>query len=337
MAFGRFARIALLGAVLCAAPARAEIAEFYGIWTNAMPDASGISRIVIAPGEGGRASIHLFGRCEPVACDWGTQQARTYADNPGSSEVHSLAAEFDTGGAHRRIVLHIGVGHALRFEEQTDFTDGSARSNYATVGGLAYAGDWDSATRVAAVTAPGAAPAPPQVTTGGSATDSSFVGLGPAVASGYTPAAGEDCRPFNPDQVRVGVVDGQWRLGDFTTRLVSFGPRQAEARAAMAILGYYHLDEQCFVGRTTMVYWKRAGQIPSPGMKGDDCTALDPVAAKVIEADGNWRVVSGGTTLLEYNDKTDAQRALSVIQTYRLNRQCFFSRAESGAQYWLAR
>jgi hypothetical protein len=333
MIFGRFAQMALLGAVLYAAPAGAEVADFYGIWANATADASGIARIVVAPEDGGRASIHLFGRCQPVECDWGTQQARTYSDAPGSSEVHSLAAEFDAGGAHRRIVLYVGIGHVLRFEEQADFTDGSARSNYAAIGGLAYAGDWSSAARLAATPPPTSGTAPQTVGSGGP----SFLGFGPAAASGYVPAPGEDCRPFNPDQVRVGVVDGQWRLGDFSTRLVNFGPRQAEARSAMAILAFYHFDEQCFVGHTTMIYWKRAGQLPTLGMKGDDCAALDPGSVAVVQADGVWRVASHGATLLEYDDKADAERAVSVIRTYRLTRQCFLSRDVPGAQYWLAK
>lgn len=355
MDFGRFARFAAVGLLLSTVPAAAQIAEFYGAWSNQQADASGIVRIVVTPGDGQRMSIHLFGRCQPRDCDWGVQPARGYTDDPGSQDIHSIAADFDAGGMRKRIVLRIAVGHALRFEVQTDFADGSPRSNYATSGVFAYAGDWNTAARVASVMPPpvasatantppsamaseAAAPVPVEIPEGTAASSSgpSFLGIGPAVASGYIPAAGEDCRPFNPDQVRVGYVDGQWRLGDFANRLLTFGPQQQAARVAMSILAYYHFDEQCFVDRATMIYWKRAGQVPKPSMRGEDCTALDPAHVQV-ESDGDtWRVVSGGATLLEYDGQADAQRAASVIQTYKLNRQCFFARDASKAQYWLA-
>ncbi len=48
-------------------------------------------------------------------------------------------------------------------------------------------------------------------------------------------------------------------------------------------------------------------------------------------------MVNGGATLLDYgDDQASAERAVSVIQTYRLNRQCFFARPASQAQYWLS-
>lgn len=340
---------AILAAALSAGPAGADTADFLGTWRNSPADASGIARIVVSPLEGAKATIHLYGRCQPVECDWGTQPARAYADDPDSKDVRSLAADFDAGGVHRRVVLHMAVGHALRFEVQTDFPDGSGRNNYASGGAVAYAGDWRGeplgptgpTTPVGPAgdaPPPVAVAAPPLAPSGGWFGSSSFVGLGPAVPAGYVPAAGEDCRPFDPAQIRVGYVEEQWRLGDFSHRLLSFGPHQGAARLALAMMAYYHFDEQCVVGHANaaMVYWKRAGQVPKPDMPGQDCVALDPANAKAVENDGAWRVVSGGATLLEYDDKDDAARALSVIQTYRLNRQCFFARPDSRAQYWLS-
>ena len=338
-----------LAVVLSTTPAKAEVAEFYGVWSNGTADASGIARIVVSPGNGARATIHLFGRCRPADCDWGEKDARTYADDPGSKEIRSLVADFDTAGAHRRIVLRSAIGHALRFEVQTDFYDG--RQAFATTGVVAYAGDWNTAPRAAsAPTLVATAPANPSVaetlvpeptpqqapSSGGWFSGPSLIGTGPSIASGYVPAAGEDCRPFNPDQVRAGYVEDQWRVGDFANRLLTFGPHQSAARLSLAILGYYHFDEECFVGHDTsaMLYWKRAGQVPNAGMHGEDCVAFTGV--KVVPGGDGWRVTAGDAVLLEYDEKSDAERAASVIATYRLNRQCFFSAAESRAQYWLS-
>ena len=351
MGFGQFSGAFALALILAAVPASAEIADFYGVWSNAESDASGIARVVVTPGTGTEVNIHLFGRCRPADCDWGTERARAYADDPASSEVRSLAADFDAGGVHRRIVLHIAVGHALRFEVQTDFANRSAGNNFATGGAVAYAGDWSSGPRVAAappsptaapaVGAPAempAAPAPQPAPSSSWFGGTSFIGVGPAVPAGYVPAAGEDCRPFDPAQIRVGYVEEQWQLGDFSHRLLRFASHQSAARLALTMLAYYHFDEQCFVGHdsTSMIYWKRAGQVPKPDMPGQDCVAFDPAIAKAEQSGDGWRVAAGGNTLLQYDDKDDAGRALSVIQTYRLNRQCFFARPNSKAQYWLS-
>ncbi len=355
MRFGRFGGAIVLASWLGAGPAGAAVADFYGVWSNADSDVSGIARIVVTPGTGAEVNIHLFGRCRPADCDWGTQRARAYADDPASKDVRSLAADFEAGGVHRRIVLHIAVGHALRFEVQTDFADASAGNNFAAGGAVAYEADWNSGPRVAAAlpqpvpASPPAAGAPavaaaaptpaPQPTSSSSGWfgSNSFIGVGPAVPAGYVAAAGEDCRPFDPGQIRVGYVEDQWQLGDFSHRLLRFESHQSAARLALAMLAYYHFDEQCFVGHdsTAMTYWKRAGQVPKPDMPGQDCVAFDPAGAKADANGDGWRVVAGGT-LLEYDGKDEAARALSVIQTYRLNRQCFFARPDSKAQYWLS-
>lgn len=352
MALVRLAWLGALGLLLSAGPAAAEIADFYGIWSNNSPDASGIAKIIVTPGDGNRAEIHLFGRCQPTDCDWGVQRARVYSDNPSSFVVRSIAADFSGSGMYKRVVLRAAVGHILQFAVQTDFAQGSGRADYATNGIVAYAGDWNVAPRVAAAPPPAtvatvAAPtptvplpapvAPPENVASNSGP--SFFGVGTALASGYVPAAGEDCRPFDPKQVRTGLVDGHWRVGDFASKLLDFGPHQAAARTATAILDYYHFDEQCFVahGSGAMLYWKRAGQVPNATLRGEDCTAVDPATVTATDNGDGWRVVSGGATLLEYDERGDAERAVSVIRTYKLSRQCFFARSDSKAQYWLAR
>jgi hypothetical protein len=355
MRFRIFARASALGALIAslavlAQPAFADASDFFGIWVNGSADNSGIVRVIVQPGDGAKITIHLFGRCGDKECDWGTQPAQAYASDPAANDVRSIAADFNTGYGHKRLTITTAVGHALRFDVQTDFSDGSARSNYATSGNVAYAGDWSSAPQVAAAPPPAAAPesgapapvasaAPPSPPSSGWFGGSSFVGLGPAVPQGYVPAAGEDCRPFDPAQVRVGVVNGDWQLASFSRHLLSFGSHQLAARVAAIVLGFYHFDEQCVVTDTKaiMVYWKRAGQLPRADMPGQDCVALNPANAKAERDDDDWHVAADGTTLLDFGDDKDgAERAVSVIHTYKLNRQCFFARPDSRAQYWLS-
>jgi hypothetical protein len=348
-----FARAGLLAAILgFGGRASAATADFLGIWSNTDADNSGIARLVIAPVQGGGANIQLFGRCPKQECDWGSQAARLYADDPGSPDIRIIAADFAGGGARRRVVLHLAVGGALRFDVQTDFTGGG--NNFATSGNVVRTGDWRAAAQVAMAAPPPAnappaasgmpAAAPPVPPSGGWFGDigkgSSVVGVGAALPPGYVPSKWEECIPFDLDQARVANVDGAWRVVDFAHRLLNFGSSQDAARGALAALAFYHFDEQCFVTKDSvqMLYWKRAGRVPANDMPGNDCDVLDPTTVKAIENDGAWKVVAGGRALFDFDeDKDAAARAVSVIRTYKLNRQCFFVRGHQKAQYWLSR
>lgn len=354
---GRLRRAFMTAAVLAtalatSAPALADISDFFGIWRNADTDASGIARIVVSPIEGRRVVVHLFGRCGAAECDWGTQAARLYASDPAANDIRSIAADFDTPLGHKRITLTQAVGHALRIDVQTDVAANSGQHDFSTSTNVAYAGDWEGAAHLASAAPPPAsatpsaeappvvasAPPPPAPRNEGWFGGSSWFGVGAAHPPGYVAAPGEDCRPYNPEQVRITYTDNEWQLGDFAHRLLRFGTHQTAARLAAMILGFYHFDEQCVITRSSvvMMYWKRAGQVPKPDMPGSDCVALDPAVARVEGSDDEWRVTAGGGTLLTFDDKEDADSAVSVIRTYRLSRQCFFARPDSKAQYWLS-
>jgi hypothetical protein len=341
--------LAVLGA---GGPAGAATADFLGLWTDSDADASGIAQFVIAPGSGaGQLDVQLLGKCQPKACDWGSHPTRLYADDPASRDIRTVSAEFDAGGMHKHVVLHLAVGGALRFEVLTDFGADASRSSFFASGNVQRTGDWRAAVQVAAAAPPPVAPAsggatvlpPPPPPSGngwfGDLGTSSAVGVGPALPPGYVPSKWEECTPFNLDQVRAATVDGNWRVGDFSHRLLSFGSSHDAALRALQVLNFYHFDEQCVVtrGATQMMYWKRAGAVPKDDMPGDDCDAIDPAAVKAVESEGSWSVTVGGRTLLAFDDDKDAAaRAVSVIRTYKLNHQCFFARGNPKAQFWLA-
>jgi len=363
MRFKAFAAALLL--VLAASPAQAETSDFLGVWAAATPDQSGIARLVVVPGTGNRLDIHVYGRCEPRECDWGSHPARLYSAGPDSKEIVAVGAEFDTGSAHKRLLLRPAIGHVLRIEMQTDYPEASGRQDFATSASLAFTGDWNEAPRTAEPTPapPATMPAPPTVAAPPPMVaaaepapvesppppskpsddswfgSSSFIGIGPRQPAGYASAAGEDCTPFSPTQVRASNTDGSWRLGDFSHRLANFGPSQERALRALAVLNVYHFDEECFVTREApaMRYWKRAGLIPKESVAGEVCIGLDPSAVKTEKNAEGWSVVSGMGALLDFGDDRDAaERAASIIKTYKLNRQCFAGPPGTGLQYWLS-
>ncbi|MEJ0043563.1 MAG: hypothetical protein WDM81_15690 [Rhizomicrobium sp.] len=85
MRFRAFALVLLLG--WAAQPASAAGSDFLGVWTAATPDASGLARIVIAPGSGDRLDH---------PCLWPLPAARLRLGRP------SGAALFHRGRTARR-------------------------------------------------------------------------------------------------------------------------------------------------------------------------------------------------------------------------------------------
>lgn len=70
-------------------------------------------------------------------------------------------------------------------------------------------------------------------------------------------APGEDCTNNNPATTAVANVGGAWKVVDGSHWMLDFGPDQAAANQAVAVIKHYHLNRQCFVGRPNppMSYW----------------------------------------------------------------------------------
>lgn len=90
-------------------------------------------------------------------------------------------------------------------------------------------------------------------------------------------------------------------------------------------------------GAPAMLYWKRAGLVPKESVRGEVCIGLDPAAVKAARNESGWSVMSGMAALLDFgDDRAAAERAASIVRTYKLNRQCFAGPPKSGLQYWLS-
>ena len=345
---GMFAAI-LLAAGLTAGVASADVSGFLGNWVNSDSgassflggwtgsdrDASGIARIEVTPAGATHVRIHLFGRCETGVCDWGTQVAHNHSTDPGSDDVRSISADFNTGFAQKRITLRPGPGGGLRFDVATEFTDNSGRHDYETSGSLALAA---TANPPPAATASGngepvaAAPGAPAV--GAPAVGAAASSEPLAQSGGLT----EDCAVINPEDLFVAPSDRGYKVSDYNHTILDFGANKLAAVKAERVLRYYHIDEQCFVVRPhpKMYYWRVTGQVPRAAMPGEDCTAVNPAKVRAAQTGNTWKVLNGDNALLDYgDDRAAAEQAVSVIRTYRLSRQCFVARPDATMQYWL--
>ena len=321
---------------VCLCPALADVTGFVGNWISppAQPggflsslvgsqsDISAVARIVVTPAGASHVRIQVFGRCESGPCDWGTQLARNHSGDPKSDDVRSVSAEFNTAQADEKLTLRPGPGGSLRFDLVTDFTDGSGRHDYETSGLLAAAQVEVPMAGAAATPAPSAAAA---------------VSAPPSQTSDLHAAPAEDCAAINGADVYVAPSERGWKLNDYNHTILNFGANKVAALKAQMVLDFYHIDEQCFVARPhpKMIYWRSAGQFPHGPMANEDCIALHPAAVRAEQKDGDWKVVDGSTVLLDYGEEqTGAQLAVSVIQTYRLTRQCFIARPDTTMSYW---
>jgi hypothetical protein len=328
--FSRYAVALATAAVAIAGftpAALADIGDFIGSWNNADPSTAGITHVVVQPVGGGNAvRVHVFGRCHPSDCDWGTVMGHAYTDSVSSPEARSVVATFNSGFSTDQVILRRGPGHTLRMDLYVAFTDASGRNDYMTTGQLDPAPGW------------GGGPWPPLPPIPG--------GPGWSGGSGGSGGGGigaEDCIGFNPATADVVFVNGSWKYVDGSHWILDFGSNHAAANQARHVINHYHLDEQCFVVRpnASMTYWRTNGGIPAGGMGGSDCIPVNTGAVQVQFAGGAWKVIdaSNGDWLLDFGgNHAGADRAAATIHYYGMNRQCFVGRTPGppGMQYWLS-
>jgi predicted phage baseplate assembly protein len=70
---------------------------------------------------------------------------------------------------------------------------------------------------------------------------------------------GEDCVGFNPDNIEVKQIGGQWKIVEDNHWIMNFDDKENEARQAFQIIQKYGFEYICFVGRPhpSMTYFRR--------------------------------------------------------------------------------
>jgi hypothetical protein len=333
------AAAALVSTVCLAAPASADEAFFFGHWDNVDPGTSNITRVHVEPAGGWDVKVHAWGACHPADCDWGTSVGH-YEGGFGGDTVK---VEFNSGFSITKLVLHQGPGDHLTYDAHTKFTDGSGRPPYDVAGEFHREGGGGYGPP------PGGGYGPPPGPGGGGYGPPPGGGYGPPPGpGGYVPPPGqppgptlgnEDCIGFDPGAVSASFVGGDWKVVQGSMWLLDYGADAGAAHHAADVIHHYHFDQQCFVKRPNapMMYWKTGDHIAHGNTPGEDCIGLNPMTAAVAHVGGSWKVVDGSNWLLDYGSEHGAaDKALAVIQTYQLNRQCFIKRPNASMQYWLA-
>lgn len=127
----------LLGFLLMAYPASAQVTQFAGKWKNIDPETRGLSTMEIMP-RGRNYDIQVWGKCHPSDCAWGHALGTIYTTGDACTEsgpensqvlftiyVHSFAEGF--------LIIRPAANDRLNVELLTKFTDQSGRLNYRSV------------------------------------------------------------------------------------------------------------------------------------------------------------------------------------------------------------
>ena len=100
----------------------AGIGNFSGTWKNVDSKTRGVTTIKISA-KGNTASVHAWGSCTPVDCDWGAVKAK-------AAPTNKLKAFFKNNFSKRIMVLTLTGRNRLKAEVKTHFTDNSGRKDY---------------------------------------------------------------------------------------------------------------------------------------------------------------------------------------------------------------
>jgi hypothetical protein len=113
----------------------AQIGELVGEWKNVNTNTPALTKLVITDSQND-ASIHVWGRCHPEDCDWGTAlgylYGRTVRDSLATA-AHAISAFYRTNFSETVVIVHLISPGRLQVETMTRFTDSSGRTSYSQV------------------------------------------------------------------------------------------------------------------------------------------------------------------------------------------------------------
>ena len=117
--------------------AASSAADFDGVWENVDAATRGVTKLQIdmsgTTTQGIGVTVQAWGRCHPTDCDWGIVKALAYGPDVSADVVNTaqaVTAIFTTSFNETIMVIHPLPGNELQVEIFTQFTDGSARSDY---------------------------------------------------------------------------------------------------------------------------------------------------------------------------------------------------------------
>jgi hypothetical protein len=153
----------------------------------------------------------------------------------------------------------------------------------------------------------------------------------------------EDCINHNLSNLQL-VSRGwwfwrTWRIVDGSMQMFYFGRNQSEGQQALDIMHQFGFTNTCYIGRpdASMQYLRAGAAVPSAAHGSRDCITFNRAGIQINPlSGGQWRLTDGTSSMLIFPNQTEAQKAVDVINYYRLNRQCFVGRPDASFTFWLS-
>ena len=148
----------------------------------------------------------------------------------------------------------------------------------------------------------------------------------------------EDCLDHDLNKLEVKMVGDRWKIVQGNRYVFDFEGNADEAKQAFAILKRFGFDKTCYVGRPdpSMTYLKQGSVVPGGSSSGLDCISFDRKTVGVRQENNQWLLYSGRSRMAIFPNKQEAEKALAIIQAYRLNRQCYVGRPDPSFRFWLS-
>ncbi|HPJ95468.1 MAG TPA: hypothetical protein PKY89_16290 [Deltaproteobacteria bacterium] len=97
----------------------ADSRQYNGTWINTDTNTNGLTKVVVK-GAGGKASVHVWGKCSPQDCDWGWLNCNSYADG-------HLSTHYRSDLSVRNLTITMPNPGTLTVQMHTHFIDNSGR------------------------------------------------------------------------------------------------------------------------------------------------------------------------------------------------------------------
>jgi hypothetical protein len=149
-------------------------------------------------------------------------------------------------------------------------------------------------------------------------TQAPFVPPAPAQPRSNVPAT-PSLRTFDCLTTEIKYADNRWVLFADGAVLKEFGPREADARAALAIIRTLKLNQHGTIGTPpVMEYWLTDGHAPFTAETNPlKLALLDLNTLRVEEFDGQWQLRDARRQLFAFGrNRADAFLALDLIRHY---------------------
>ena len=146
----------------------------------------------------------------------------------------------------------------------------------------------------------------------------------------------EDCISFNPNNLEVVNIGGNWKIVEGSHWLLDFGNKEGDARDSLKVIKFYGMDSHCFVGRpnASFEYWLVNGTAPAGGYSGEDCISFNLATIEVKNIGGRWKIVDGSQWMFDFgNSESEARLAFDIIKYYGFTKSCYVGRPGAKFKY----